>query len=91
MLRIREASPNGLVDEEYVGAFVPRMRISGKITMHIDLTRAFEDISVNVLAISLQCDAPSSMKSPVVEEQPGPPLVQKMTSSVLGSFLLSKK
>lgn len=34
---------------------------------------------------------PSSMKSPTEEEPPGPPLVQKITSSLLGSFLLSKK
>ena len=42
----------------------------------------------------LECqvaDIPSSMKSPMVEDAPGPPLVQKMTSSVSGLRRLSKK
>lgn len=35
-------------------------------------------------------DGPSSRKSPVSDEQPGPPLSHKTTGSVFGSFLDSK-
>lgn len=35
--------------------------------------------------------APSSMKRPMEDEQPGPPFVQNTTSSLSGSLRLSKK
>ena len=35
-------------------------------------------------------DGPSSKKSPVSDEQPGPPLSQRTTGSFLGSFRDSK-
>ena len=34
---------------------------------------------------------PSSMNNPIEDEHPGPPFVQKITSSLSGSLLLSKK
>ena len=35
--------------------------------------------------------SPNSMNNPSEDEQPGPPFVQKITSSLSGSLLLSKK
>lgn len=49
-----------------------------------------EDGLYLTLTLSSMEDGPSSKKSPVREEQPGPPLSQRTTGSFLGSFRDSK-
>ena len=66
-----------------------KVELSGWVTLQ---GPALYILSVIRARANSQCrHLPSSMKRPRDEEHPGPPLVQKTTSSLAGSFLLSKK
>lgn len=91
MVSVREPNADGLVYEEDVGLLIPGVWVEGGVVGIRDPTRSCMMQVVSVRKGSLYRQVPSSMKRPRDDEHPGPPLVQKMTSSLAGLFLLSKK
>jgi len=94
IISIWEAYVDGLVDEEYIRVRIPWIWVEFWTIWIEDSARAWiATVSTNdrYLPKTRNLNTPSSMNSPREEEQPGPPFVQNMTSSLSGSFLLSKK
>lgn len=92
IVSVGETDTDRLVDEEDICFFVPGERIEGHVvdTLHSARTLASGPFSISY-PNGDGMNSPSSMNSPIEDEQPGPPFVQKMTSSLSGSLLLSKK
>ena len=93
VFRVRKADADWLVNEEDVGVVVPGIfealsRVPGR--GHSAWACPIIEYHHGPSKLGA-ANGPSSMKSPIEDEAPGPPLVQNMTSSASGSRLLSKK
>lgn len=92
MIGVREPDSDGLVNEEYVCIFVPRVRVESDVVGVVDSAGTYGNVNIPMKhKVKIYFFVPSSMNSPVDEEHPGPPFVQKITSSLSGLLLLSKK
>lgn len=89
-ISIREPGAHRVINEEYIRVGIPRLwmvlwsiRVEHAAGTCIHISPRYTGLTAT--------NSPSSMNNPVDEEHPGPPLVQKTTSSLSGSDLLSKK
>ena len=80
-----EQSGLRLVEEEYIGFRVPRVRIpSGAVArdiLHVNITRTCRMESESGTPVkTLRASVPSSIRGPMADEQPGPSQAELMVT-----------
>lgn len=91
MVCVRESNSDRLINEEDVCVLVPGVWVESNVVDVIHSAGTYSNRSILTRTGIIDNFVPSSINSPMDDEHPGPPFVQKITSSLSGSLLLSKK